>query len=255
MLNNMDHAEEIENMLEIKVYEAASQKEIFSSEAWRRVFDINEPIYTKLCHEFYSTYEFNEVCADDELKTKKVNEEGFDVYFQGGLCDDENLNATDYWLSISTAEELHLSRCLNYRESYFLIMKIVKKIRVLTDEMLNSLSALTYYRALDTTTLREMIDSKGRLIPKVLTPRVLGVAVLEARDHLCRIYINEWVAWRFVKERLRGCLIGSHITRIGIMMCLSIWLEFTMFHFRVLITYLVMISSRIIILLAAASGR
>ncbi|GKB35940.1 hypothetical protein Tco_0880882 [Tanacetum coccineum] len=141
VLNNMGCAEEIENMLEIKVYEAGSQEEIFSSEAWRRVFDINEPIYTKLCHEFYSTYEFNKVCADNELRTKKVikfqlcgrahsltllefarrlglyhsdevNEEGFDVYFQDGLRCKGIFNATDYWLSISTAEELHLSRSL-----------------------------------------------------------------------------------------------------------------------------------------------
>ncbi|GJW87184.1 hypothetical protein Tco_0162524 [Tanacetum coccineum] len=115
----------IENMLEIKVYEAGSQEEIFSSEAWRRVFDINDLIYTELCHEFYSTYKFDEVCADNELRRKKVikfqlcgrahsltllefarrlglyhsdevNEEGFDVYFLGGLRSDENFNARDY---------------------------------------------------------------------------------------------------------------------------------------------------------------
>ncbi|GKF58141.1 hypothetical protein Tco_0171678, partial [Tanacetum coccineum] len=40
VLNKMGCAEEIENILEIKVYEAGSQEEIFSSEAWRRVFDI-----------------------------------------------------------------------------------------------------------------------------------------------------------------------------------------------------------------------
>ncbi|GJZ75128.1 hypothetical protein Tco_0639593 [Tanacetum coccineum] len=61
VLNKMGYAEEIENMLEIKVYEAGSQEEIFSSEAWRRVFDINETIYTELCHEFYSTYDFDKV--------------------------------------------------------------------------------------------------------------------------------------------------------------------------------------------------
>ncbi|GKB40566.1 hypothetical protein Tco_0885508 [Tanacetum coccineum] len=72
VLNNMVCAEEIKSMLEIKVYETRSQEEIFSSEEWRRVFDINEPIYTELCHEFYSTYDFNEVCANDELRTKKV---------------------------------------------------------------------------------------------------------------------------------------------------------------------------------------
>nr|GEW45619.1 hypothetical protein [Tanacetum cinerariifolium] len=72
VLNNMGYAEEIENMLEINVYEAGSQYDIFSCEAWRRSFDTNEPINTELCHKFCSTYEFDEVCADDELRTKKV---------------------------------------------------------------------------------------------------------------------------------------------------------------------------------------
>ncbi|GKC68811.1 hypothetical protein Tco_1101409 [Tanacetum coccineum] len=46
--------------------------DIFTSVAWIRAFNINEPIYAELCHEFYSTYEFDEVCADDELQTKKI---------------------------------------------------------------------------------------------------------------------------------------------------------------------------------------
>nr|GEU49627.1 hypothetical protein [Tanacetum cinerariifolium] len=93
----------------------------------------------ELCHEFYSTYEFNEVCVDDELQTKKIikfrlggrahnitllefahrlglyhanelEEDGFDVYFQGGLRSDEHFNAQEYWLSISREENLGLSR-------------------------------------------------------------------------------------------------------------------------------------------------
>ncbi|GKG40257.1 hypothetical protein Tco_0467034 [Tanacetum coccineum] len=48
------------------------QEEIFTSEAWRRAFDINEPIYAELCHEFYSTYEFDEEVTNEELITKKL---------------------------------------------------------------------------------------------------------------------------------------------------------------------------------------
>ncbi|GKC53103.1 retrotransposon ORF1, partial [Tanacetum coccineum] len=95
--------------------------------------------YSELCHEFYSTYEFDDVCTNDELKTKKIikfrlggrahsltllefarrlglyhaeehDEEGFDVYFQGGLRSDEHFNAQEYWLSISREENLSLSR-------------------------------------------------------------------------------------------------------------------------------------------------
>ncbi|GJT86551.1 hypothetical protein Tco_1068268 [Tanacetum coccineum] len=33
---------------------------------------VEELIYAELCHEFYSTYEFDEVCVDDELQTKEI---------------------------------------------------------------------------------------------------------------------------------------------------------------------------------------
>ncbi|GJU70307.1 hypothetical protein Tco_1256566, partial [Tanacetum coccineum] len=55
-----------------RVREAESDEEIFTLVAWIRAFNINEPIYAELCQEFYSTYEFDKVCADDELQTKKM---------------------------------------------------------------------------------------------------------------------------------------------------------------------------------------
>ncbi|GJT22561.1 hypothetical protein Tco_0892498 [Tanacetum coccineum] len=135
VLNNLGCAKEIEVMLEIKLYEMGGEEEIFSFESWRRAFDINEPIYAELCHEFYSTYEFNEVVTDEELMTKKlikfrlagrgnlltllefarrfglynsheIRDGGFEVYFQGGLRNDDHFNAIEYWLSISSEEEL-----------------------------------------------------------------------------------------------------------------------------------------------------
>nr|GEW40886.1 hypothetical protein [Tanacetum cinerariifolium] len=130
---------EIDDMLKFRLREARSDEEIFTSVAWIRAFNINEPIYAELCHEFYSTYEFNKVCADDELQTKKIikfrlggrahnltllefarrlglyqavelEKKGFNVYFEGGLRNDEHFNAQDYWLSISREENLSLSR-------------------------------------------------------------------------------------------------------------------------------------------------
>ncbi|GJZ70967.1 hypothetical protein Tco_0634818 [Tanacetum coccineum] len=208
-------------MLQIKVYEIGEQHEIFTSEAWKRLFDINKRIYPELCHEFCSTYAFDEVCVDDELRTKKeikfrfgdsghtltllefarrlglyhddeVNDEGFEVYFQGGLRSGENFNARDYWLSISSEEELHLSRSLALtirrpilrvlpkmitygvcqrttgydkmqRNKLLLMSRIIKRMELMTDEVLNSLSAPTYYRARDSTTLRELIGLNGRM--------------------------------------------------------------------------------------------
>nr|GEV73114.1 hypothetical protein [Tanacetum cinerariifolium] len=127
------------DMLRIRLHEAGSNEEIFTFVAWIRAFNINEPIYAELCHEFYSTYEFDEVCAGDELQSKKIirfklggrahnltllefaqrlglyqvtelEEEGFNVYFEGGLRSDEHFNAQDYWLSISREEHLGLSQ-------------------------------------------------------------------------------------------------------------------------------------------------
>ncbi|GJW35362.1 retrotransposon ORF1 [Tanacetum coccineum] len=197
----------------------------------------------KLCHEFYSTYEFDEEVTDEELISKKlikfrlggrghslsllefarrlglyhsvkICEEEFKVYFQGGLRSDEHFNATDYWLSISNEDELHLSRSstqtirspvlrvLHKMITYGLCQRMTrydkiqrnelwlmsmfeakhqngmaKKMNLLTDEVLDGLSAPIYYRSLDATTLRELIGPNGRLVAKDLTPCVSRVAM------------------------------------------------------------------------------
>nr|GEV90458.1 hypothetical protein [Tanacetum cinerariifolium] len=61
----------IKDMLEVRMNEMRSDEVLFTSEAWKRNFDINELIYIELCHEFYATFEFDEAVADDELMTKK----------------------------------------------------------------------------------------------------------------------------------------------------------------------------------------
>ncbi|GKF36733.1 hypothetical protein Tco_0113491 [Tanacetum coccineum] len=99
VLNRMGCDGEIYDILRIRLREAGSDEEIFTLVAWIRAFNINEPLYAKLCHEFYSTYEFDE-----------LEEEGFNVYFEGGLRNDDNFNAQDYWLSISREDNLGLSR-------------------------------------------------------------------------------------------------------------------------------------------------
>ncbi|GJZ90532.1 hypothetical protein Tco_0662459 [Tanacetum coccineum] len=186
-----------------------------------------------LCHELYSTYEFDEVCADDELRNKKIikfrlygcvfswtllefarrlklyhsdeiNEEGFHVYFQGGLRSDEHFNAreydkmqkTDLWL-LSMFEARHQNGFANVawliamwmrrkgagsqKESMIycgqFITKIAKKKNLLSEKVINSLSAPIYCRALDTTIHRELINFEGRLIPKVPELGVPRVAI------------------------------------------------------------------------------
>nr|GEV22224.1 hypothetical protein [Tanacetum cinerariifolium]GEY21874.1 hypothetical protein [Tanacetum cinerariifolium]GEY21882.1 hypothetical protein [Tanacetum cinerariifolium] len=126
LLHKIGCGEKIDHMLKICLKEAQSNEEIFFSEDWVRAFNIQEPIYPELYNEFYATYEFDEVCADDELQSKnkisfriggraysrtllefprrlvlyhadEFDEEGFDTYFQGGLRSDENFNAREYW--------------------------------------------------------------------------------------------------------------------------------------------------------------
>nr|GEX09807.1 hypothetical protein [Tanacetum cinerariifolium] len=60
---------------------------------------------------------------------------------------------------------------------YEFITRIAKRMGLMTDEVLNSLSALTYCRALYATTHRELIDSNWRLIVKDPAPRVPRAAM------------------------------------------------------------------------------
>ncbi|GJR14542.1 hypothetical protein Tco_0797194 [Tanacetum coccineum] len=250
MSPNMGCDGEIDDMLRIRLHEDGLDEEIFTSVAWIRAFNINEPIFAELCHEFYLTYEFDEVCTDDELQTKKIikfklggrahsltllefarrlglyqavelEDEGFNVYFEGGLRSDGHFNAQDYWLSISRKENLGLSkshtsiiknpilRVIHKMITYGLcqrttglvnckmdeeerrwhskgkstllclfISKIARKCRVLTEDVVRSLSAPIYFRDLDTTTLKDLIDSKGGLIPEDPQPGVPRVGIL-----------------------------------------------------------------------------
>ncbi|GJT99360.1 hypothetical protein Tco_1109699 [Tanacetum coccineum] len=240
---------EIDDMLRIRVRKDASEEEVFTLVAWIRAFNINEPIYAELCHEFYSTYEFDEMCADDELQSKKIikfrlggrahsltllefarrlglyqavelEEDGFNVYFEGGLRNDDNFNAQDYWLSISREENLSLTTGYDkvqkndlwllsmfdarhqngyanvawviarwmkrkgagtQKESQIccgqFISKLARKCRVLTEDVVRSLSAPIYCRDLDTITLRDLIDSDGKLIPEDPQPGVPRVGI------------------------------------------------------------------------------
>ncbi|GJR55914.1 ribonuclease H-like domain-containing protein [Tanacetum coccineum] len=276
VLNRIGCDGEINDMLRIRLREAGSDEEIFTSVAWIRAFNINEPIYAELCHEFYSTYEFDEVCDDDELQSKKIikfrlggrvhnltllefarrlglyqavelEEDGFNVYFEGGLRNDDNFNAQDYWLSISREDNHGLSRShtstirnpilrvihkmITYglcqrttgydkvqkndlwllsmfdarhqngyanvawviarwvkrkgartqKESQIccgqFISKLARKCKVLTEDVVRRLSASIYCRDLDTTTLRDLIDSDGKLIPEDPQPGVPRVGI------------------------------------------------------------------------------
>ncbi|GKD37203.1 hypothetical protein Tco_1257410, partial [Tanacetum coccineum] len=236
--SRMDCDGEIDDMLRIRLREAGSDEEIFTSMAWIRAFNINESIYAELCHEFYSAYEFDEVCDDDELQTKKIikfrlgghahsltllefarrlglyqavelEEEGFNVYFERDLRSDEHFNAQDYWTTgydkiqkndlwlLSMFDARHQNGYANVawvisrwmkrkgagtqKESQIccgqFISKIARKCRLLTEDVVRSLSALIYCRDLDTITLKDLIDSDGKLIPEDPQPGVPRVGI------------------------------------------------------------------------------
>nr|GEU65984.1 hypothetical protein [Tanacetum cinerariifolium] len=219
--------EVIDEMLTIKLSVAGTDEEIFTLEAWTKAFNIDEPIYSELYHEFYSTYEFDEVCADDELRTKKIikfrlyghafswtllefarrlefyhsdeiNEEGFDVYFQGGLPYFEGITQNDHLWLVS--------------EDNWIITKIAKRKNLMSDDVLNSLSALIYCRALDTITVRELIDSEGRLIHEVPELGVTRVSIPRPPRASMQDLYEKMGSIEIRRELLRGWLIGSLIT-------------------------------------------
>ncbi|GJX89695.1 retrotransposon ORF1 [Tanacetum coccineum] len=260
---------EINGMLRINLCEAGTNEEIFTSVAWIRAFNINEPIYSELCHEFYSTYEFDEVCTDDELKTKKIIKFRLGGHAHRSLRSDEHFYAQEYWLSISLEENLSLYRSYavtirnrtpkrvcecgvvdceageekrswySERESMIccgqFITKIDRKARVLSDEVIRSLSALIYCRDLDTITLRELIDSEGRLIledpqsgvPRVVIPRPPRTSMQDLYERMGSMEIRQGAIERVAYRQ------SYHWDRYdGLLDYLSTWLGFTVFHCR-----------------------
>ncbi|GJY79855.1 hypothetical protein Tco_0485656 [Tanacetum coccineum] len=115
-----------------RLREAESNEEIFTFVAWIRAFNINEPIYAELCHEFYSTYEFNEVCADDELQTNNI------IKFR-----------------------------LGGRAHILTLLKFARRLGLYHADELKEDGFNVYFEGdLDMTPLRDLIDSEGKLIPE-----------------------------------------------------------------------------------------
>nr|GFB05686.1 hypothetical protein [Tanacetum cinerariifolium] len=107
VLNRMGCNGEIDDMLRISLCEARSDQEIFTLVAWIRAFNINEPTYAELCH-YLTLLEFARRLG--LYQAVELEEEGFNVHFEGGLRRDEDFNAQDYWLCISRKENLSLCR-------------------------------------------------------------------------------------------------------------------------------------------------
>ncbi|GJT15821.1 hypothetical protein Tco_0874527 [Tanacetum coccineum] len=122
----------------------------------------------------------------------ELEEYGFNVYFEGGLRSNEHFNAQEYWLSISREENLGLSRShtstirspvlrvihkmiiygLCQRTTGLVDYKVYKEKRSWNSKGKSNLIDL------DTTPLRDLIDSEGRLIPEDPQPGVQRVGIL-----------------------------------------------------------------------------
>nr|GEX85208.1 hypothetical protein [Tanacetum cinerariifolium] len=228
VLNRIRCDGEIDDMLRIRLREARSDEEIFTSLAWIRAFNINEPIYAELCYEFYSTYEFDEVCADDELQTKKI------IKFR--------LGGHAHSLTLLEFLEGGRSRCIPDSVHSLLLRKKVNKelgkvhwweivrgrlLDAAKDHMIYRVLLLSLQRGcdeefkhsdlfgdLDTITLRDLIDSNGKLIPedpqlgvpRVGIPRPSRESMQDLYDRMGRMEIRQ--------EAIDGWSIGSHITGI-----------------------------------------
>ncbi|GJY87556.1 zf-CCHC domain-containing protein [Tanacetum coccineum] len=89
------------------------------------------------------------------------------------------------WLPVRTDKNYPLVLCITGADSSFRLVevnmtssKIARKYMVLTEDVVRSLSALIYCRDLDTITLRDLIDSEGKLILEDPQPGVPRVGIL-----------------------------------------------------------------------------
>nr|GEU99345.1 hypothetical protein [Tanacetum cinerariifolium] len=136
----------------------------------------------------------------------ELDEDGFDVYFQGGLRSDDHFNAQECWLSISQEENLSLSRS-HASTIRNLILRVMHKMI--------TMACVRGLLGLDMTTLRKFIDSEGRLIPEDPQPGVSRVGIPRPPRASMQDFMRGWVIWRYARGRLRGCPIGSRIIGTG----------------------------------------
>ncbi|GJV88015.1 hypothetical protein Tco_1531953 [Tanacetum coccineum] len=150
---------EINGMLRIRLREAGSNEEIFTSSKKIIKLILGGRAHNLTLLEFARRLGL--------YQAVELEEEGFNVYFEGGLRNDDNFNAHEYW--------------------------------VLTEDVVRSLSAPIYCRDLDTTTLRDLTDSDGKLIledpqpgvPRVGIPRPPRASMQDLYDRMGRMEIRQ----------------------------------------------------------------
>nr|GFD12576.1 hypothetical protein [Tanacetum cinerariifolium] len=120
----------------------------------------------------------------------ELEEESFNVYYEGGLRSDEHFNTQAYWLSISQEEHLGLSQS-HTSTIRNLILRVIHKM--ITYGLCQRITG-----DLDTTTLKDLIDSDGKLIledpqpgvPRVGIPRPPRASMQDLYDMMGRMEIR-----------------------------------------------------------------
>ncbi|GKB40352.1 hypothetical protein Tco_0885294 [Tanacetum coccineum] len=199
LLHKIGCGDEIDQMLKISLKEAQSDEEIFFSMAWcvRMMRDWDCIMLRNLMRRLRSDENFNareywemiSIDRDLHLSRSSITSVRFPILrvlhkmITYGLCQRttgyEKIQRNDLWL-LSMFEDRHQNGYANVawviakwmkrkgarsqKDSQIccgqFILKIARKSRVLTEETIRSLSTLVYYRDLDRTTLRELIDSE-----------------------------------------------------------------------------------------------
>nr|GEV06728.1 auxilin-like protein [Tanacetum cinerariifolium] len=168
------------------------------------LLDQKEPVnmkpWKKLCsHTFITNFCIGELVTellsliiDEDLMSKKV------IKFRlGGRGHTLTILEFARHLGLYTSDEIQDEGF----ETYFVefMTKIARRAIFLTGEVLDDLSSPIYCRSLDTTTLREMIDSSGRLIAEEPAPGDPIVVVPRPPRHSIFDLYKKRVVWRFDK--------------------------------------------------------
>ncbi|GJR29936.1 ribonuclease H-like domain-containing protein [Tanacetum coccineum] len=162
--------------------------------------EIGDMLRIRVC-EAASEEEFDEMCADDELQSKKIIKFRLGGRAHRGLRNDDNFNAQDYWLSISREENLSLSRSHTSTIRNLILRVIYKMITYGLCQRTTGYDKVQKNDLwlLNTTTLRDLIDSDGKLIPvdpqpgvpKVGIPRPLRASIKDLYDRIGRMEIRQ----------------------------------------------------------------
>nr|GEY38026.1 hypothetical protein [Tanacetum cinerariifolium] len=155
VLNTLGYGNAIEDILEVRVNDIGSDEVLFTSEDYG--------------FETYCTGGYDKV-QKNELWLLSM----FEVNHQNGYGNVTWLIAK--WMKkkgVGTERE-SLICCRQF------VMRIVKRLGILSNEVLNGLSAPTYCRTLDANILRELIGSNRRLIPKEIAPNIPRVVTPRA---------------------------------------------------------------------------